>query len=117
MIYKVCSKGVWEEIRQLISWNGSPDDLRDGFIHFSTASQLNGTIRKHYVGQTDLMLLAIDADTLGDALKWEPSRGGDLFPHLYGPLPISRIASAKDLTVSPDGTDPSINDYDLQPAE
>jgi uncharacterized protein (DUF952 family) len=51
------------------------------------------------------MLLAIDADTLGDALKWEPSRGGDLFPHLYGPLPISRIASAKDLTVSPDGTD------------
>ena len=111
MIYKVCSKGVWEEIRQLISWNGSPDDLRDGFIHFSTASQLDGTIRKHYVGQTDLMLLAIDADTLGDALKWEPSRGGDLFPHLYGPLPISRIASAKDLTVSPDGTDPPINDY------
>ncbi len=109
-IYKVCSKAVWEEIRQLTSWNGSPHDLRDGFIHFSTASQLDGTVRKHYAGQSDLMLLAIDAEKLGDALKWEPSRGGELFPHLYGPLPISTIESAQDLTVSPDGT---INDNRL----
>ena len=112
MIYKVCSKVVWEEIRQLTSWNGSPHDLRDGFIHFSTASQLEGTVRKHNAGQTDLMLLAIDADTLGAALKWEPSRGGELFPHLYGPLPISTIESAQDLTVSTDGT---INDQGLLP--
>ena len=104
MIYKVCSKVVWEEIRQLTSWNGSPHDHRDGFIHFSTASQLEGTVRKHYAGQTDLILLAIDAETLGDALKWEPSRGEDLFPHLYGPLPISTVASAQDLTVSPEDT-------------
>lgn len=104
MIYKICSKTVWEEIRQLTSWNGSPHDLRDGFIHFSTASQLEGTVRKHYAGQTDLLLLAIDSDSLGAALKWEPSRDGDLFPHLYGALPISTVASARDLTVEPDGT-------------
>ena len=112
IIYKVCSKAVWEEIRQLTLWNGSSHDLRDGFIHFSTASQLDGTVRKHYAGQTDLMLLAIDAETLGVALKWEPSRGGDLFPHLYGPLPISTIESVQDLTVSTDGT---INDQGLLP--
>jgi uncharacterized protein (DUF952 family) len=114
MIYKVCSGVVWEEMRQLTSWNGSPHDLRDGFIHFSTASQLEGTVRKHYAGQTDLMLLAIDADALGEALQWEPSRGGDLFPHLYGPLPISTIASAQHLAMSPDGT---IDDNWLQPDE
>ena len=104
IIYKVCSKAVWEEIRLLTSWNGSPHDLRDGFIHFSTASQLEGTVRKHYAGQSELMLLAINAELLGDALKWEPSRGGELFPHLFGPLLISTIESAQDLTVSPDGT-------------
>lgn len=114
IIYKVCSKAVWEEIRQLTLWNGSPHDLRDGFIHFSTASQLDGTVRKHYAGQTDLMLLAINAETLGDALQWEPSRGGDLFPHLYGPLPISTVASAQDLTVSTDGT---LKDNRLLPDE
>ena len=103
IIYKVCSKAVWDEIRQLTLWNGSPHDVRDGFIHFSTASQLHGTVRKHYAGQTDLMLLAIDAETLGVALKWEPSRGGELFPHLYGPLPISTVASAQDLAMAPDG--------------
>ncbi|MEJ7590941.1 MAG: DUF952 domain-containing protein [Planctomycetaceae bacterium] len=114
MIYKVCSKAVWKEMRTLTSWNGSPHDLRDGFIHFSTTSQLEGTVRKHYAGQSDLMLLAVDADSLGEALKWEPSRDGDLFPHLYGPLPISTVASAQDLIVSPDGT---INDNRLLPDE
>ncbi len=114
MIYKVCSKMVWEEIRRFTSWNGSPHDLHDGFIHFSTASQLEGTVRKHYAGQTDLMLLAIDADTLGAALKWEPSRGGELFPHLYGPLPISTVASAQSLAMSPDDT---INDNRRLPVE
>ena len=114
MIYKVCSKGVWEEMRQRASWNGSAADLRDGFIHFSTEAQLEGTVRKHYVGQPDLKLLAIDADRLGDALKWETSRGGDLFPHLYGPLPISTVLSAQDLAVLPDGT---IDSQRLLPAE
>ena len=103
MIYKVCSKSVWDEIRQLTSWYGSPHDHRDGFIHFSTASQLEGTVRRHYAGQTDLMLLAIDAESLGESLKWEPSRDGDLFPHLYGPLPISKVASAQELKTAKDG--------------
>lgn len=93
LIYKVCSKAVWDQIRTLTSWAGSAHDLRDGFIHFSTKNQLAGTLQKHYVGQTDLVLLSIEADTLGDALKWEPSRGGDLFPHLYAPLLIALIIS------------------------
>ena len=96
-IFKICSKAVWEQIQQLASWQGSPHDLRDGFIHFSTASQLEGTIQKHYAGQTDLMLLAIEGDTLGAALRWEPSRGGELFPHLYGALPIASVISAESL--------------------
>ena len=96
-IYKVCSKTVWEEVRSLTSWAGSPHDLRDGFIHFSTEDQLAGTLQKHYSGQADLMLLSIESETLGDALKWEPSRGGDLFPHLYGPLSIASIISVEEL--------------------
>ena len=97
LIYKVCSKAVWEEIRSLTSWPGSPHDLRDGFIHFSTKEQLAGTLQKHYTGQTDLILLSIEAETLGDALKWEASRGGDLFPHLYGPLAIALIVASEGL--------------------
>lgn len=101
LIYKVCSKIVWEEIRSLTSWAGSPHDLRDGFIHFSTESQLPGTLQKHYAGQSELLLLSIDSVALGSALKWEPSRGGDLFPHLYGPLPIARITSVEELNNEP----------------
>jgi uncharacterized protein (DUF952 family) len=97
LIYKICSKTVWEEIQSLASWAGSPHDLRDGFIHFSTEDQLAGTLQKHYAGQTDLVLLSIEAETLGDALRWEPSRAGELFPHLYGPLAIALILSSKDL--------------------
>lgn len=97
LIYKVCSKAVWEEIRSLTSWAGSPHDSRDGFIHFSTEDQLAGTLQKHYAEQTDLMLLAIEAETLGDALKWEPSRGRDLFPHLYESLRIALIVSVEEL--------------------
>jgi len=97
LIYKICSKAVWKEIQSLTSWAGSPHDLRDGFMHFSTADQLPGTLQKHYAGQTDLMLLTIEAESLGDALKWEPSRGSDLFPHLYGPLTITLITSFEEL--------------------
>jgi uncharacterized protein (DUF952 family) len=97
LIFKICSKAVWEQIQHLTSWHGSPHDLRDGFIHFSTASQLQGTIQKHYAGETDLVLLAVEEETLGEALRWEPSRGGELFPHMYGPLPIASIISAESL--------------------
>ena len=94
VIYKVCSRDVWEEMQLLESWNGSPHDLRDGFIHFSTALQLAETVRKHFPDQSDLMLLEVDARSLGTALKWEPSREGQLFPHLYDPLPISLVIEA-----------------------
>jgi uncharacterized protein (DUF952 family) len=97
LIYKICSKAVWEEIQSLTSWTGSDHDLRDGFIHLSTEHQLEGTLQKHYAGQSDLMRLTINPLTLGDALKWESSRGGDLFPHLYGALLISSIVAAEEL--------------------
>ena len=66
-------------------------DLRDGFIHFSTAGQASETARRHFGGQDDLVVLAVDADGLGEALRWEPSRGGALFPHLYGDLPTNLV--------------------------
>jgi uncharacterized protein (DUF952 family) len=97
LIYKVCSRVVWEEIRLLQSWNGSPHDLRDGFIHFSTATQLAETVRRHYSDQSDLLVLEVATSSLGDALRWEPSRGGQLFPHLFGPMPISLVVKAEPL--------------------
>ncbi len=83
-------------------YRGSAVDERDGFIHFSTAEQVAETAAKHFAGQTDLILVAVDGDALGGELKWEPSRGGDLFPHLYGPLPLSAVRWSRPL---PDKTD------------
>jgi len=78
-------------------YQGSAVDHRDGFIHFSTAAQVGETAARHFVGQTDLMLVAVDGDALGAALKWEPSRGGALFPHLYGALPVAAVRWARPL--------------------
>jgi len=90
-IYKILFANEWREAKSEGRYRGSPDDKRDGFIHFSTAEQTLGTYEKYFSGRPDLMLAAIDADALGDALKWEPSRGGALFPHLYGDLPLSAV--------------------------
>ena len=76
---------------------------RDGFIHFSTAAQVAETAAKHFAEESDLVLVAVDADALGAALKWEPSRGGDLFPHLYGPLPLTAVRWARPLPRAADG--------------
>lgn len=92
-IYKIMPRVVWNDIRHLPSWAGSPDDLRDGFIHFSTRSQVDGTLRKHFSGQTDLVILEISANALGPNLRWEVSRNGDRFPHLYEPMPIGSVRS------------------------
>jgi uncharacterized protein (DUF952 family) len=94
LIYKIMPRAEWEKIAG--AYEGSMDDKRDGFIHFSTKSQLAGTLAKHYAGQTDLMLLAIDADSLGATLKWElaPKRGEE-FPHLYAALPKDKVLWAK----------------------
>ena len=82
-IYKICEQASWRAAEPAGRYRGSAVDERDGFIHFSTAAQVAETAAKHFAGQTDLVLVAVDGDALGPALKWERSRGGDLFPHLY----------------------------------
>ena len=90
-IYKICDRAAWRAAERAGLYGGSDVDTRDGFIHFSTAAQIAGTAARHFAGQTDLMVVAVDSDALGTALKWEPSRGGDLFPHLYGELPLAAV--------------------------
>lgn len=88
-IYKICTEAEWRAAEAQGEFTGSPVDLADGFIHFSTAAQAEETASRHFAGQTGLVLVAVDPEKLSDALKWEPSRGGDLFPHLYGALPTA----------------------------
>jgi uncharacterized protein (DUF952 family) len=90
-IYKICERAAWRLAEPTGTYRGSQADVRDGFIHFSTTAQLAGTMAKHFSGQRELLLVAVDADALGAALKWEPSRGGELFPHLYGALPLTAV--------------------------
>jgi uncharacterized protein (DUF952 family) len=96
-IYKICGRPEWQAAERNGEYRGSEVDTNDGFIHFSSATQTVETAEKHFSGQQDLMLIAVDAAALGAALKWEPSRGGALFPHLYGPLPCSAVRWAKPL--------------------
>lgn len=103
LVYKICPSSLWREAEQAGTFTGAPVDLADGFIHFSTAAQVAGTAAKHFFGQRDLLLVAVAADALGDSMRWEPSRGGALFPHLYAPLPLSAVRSVERLTTSPDG--------------
>jgi uncharacterized protein (DUF952 family) len=103
VIYKICTEALWREARDAGVFAGAPVDVSDGFIHFSTAAQVAETAAKHFAGAADLVLLTVDADGLGAALKWEPSRGGDLFPHLYGALPLAAVLWAAPLPLGPDG--------------
>ena len=96
-VYKICPAADWEAATRTGIFQGSPVDLRDGYIHLSTAEQVAETAARHLAGQGDLMLVAVDAALLGDKLKWEPSRGGALFPHLYGELPARAALWAKPL--------------------
>jgi len=89
LVYKVCPAREWREAVATGTFRGSAVDLRDGFIHFSTGAQLEETLLRHFHGQRDLVLVEVDPADLGEALRWEPSRGGDLFPHLYGTLAVS----------------------------
>jgi uncharacterized protein (DUF952 family) len=102
-LYKICPAKLWREAERAGVFRGSPVDLRDGFIHFSTAAQVAETAAKHFGGQRDLVLVAVDAAILGPALKWEPSRGGALFPHLYGTLDVSAVEHVEPLRLGPDG--------------
>lgn len=94
-IYKICERASWRLAEQTGTYRGSAADARDGFIHFSTAAQLAATMAKHFAGHRDLLLVAIDGNALGAALKWEPSRGGELFPHLYAALPLTAVRWTK----------------------
>jgi uncharacterized protein (DUF952 family) len=105
-IYKICGRPAWQAAEAAGVFGGSADDTRDGFIHFSTAAQLAETAAKHFAGQADLVLVAVDAEQLGPPLRWEPSRGGALFPHLYAPLPLAAVRWVRRLADEIDGHRP-----------
>jgi uncharacterized protein (DUF952 family) len=102
-IYKISPASAWREAERQGVYKGSADDARDGYIHFSTASQVAGTARKYYFGQTRLFLIAVDADALGESLRWERSRNDELFPHLYGELDLGAVTAILDLRARSDG--------------
>ncbi len=102
-VYKIMSRTDLAEAKFNGRFEGSADDLRDGFIHLSLADQLEGTLAKHFVGRKDLVLLAVDSEHLGERLQWEPSRGGALFPHLYGPLELDALLWHEPLPLGQDG--------------
>lgn len=102
-IYKICPATLWREAERTGAFHGSPVDRRDGYIHFSTAGQVTETAAKHFAGEHDLFLVAVEAAALGERLKWEPSRGGALFPHLYGALSLSAVRRVHALRLGPDG--------------
>jgi len=102
-LYKICPAVLWQEAELAGVFRGSEVDLRDNFIHFSTAAQVAETAAKHFAGQSDLLLISVDAERLGGALKWEPSRDGALFPHLYGALTPDVVIRVERLPLDPDG--------------
>lgn len=103
-IYKIAPAPLWQAAEAAGCFSGAPVDLADGYIHFSTATQVAATAAKHFAGQADLLLVAVNAEALGDALKWEVSRGGELFPHLYAVLPMQAVRWARPLPLGADGT-------------
>jgi uncharacterized protein (DUF952 family) len=103
LIYKITPAALWHEAGRAGRFTGAPVDLADGFIHFSTAEQTRETASRHFRGQADLLLVAVEAEALGSALKWEPSRGGALFPHLYGALPLEAVRAVAPVPTRADG--------------
>lgn len=103
LIFHMCRRDEWDAACARGEYPGSSQDQQDGFIHFSSAEQLAESARRHRAGQPNIVLLAVDPAALGDSLKWEPSRRGTLFPHLYGPLPVCAVRWARDLPLGDDG--------------
>ena len=103
MVYKIARQSEWDEAEGSGIFTGSADDKRDGFIHLSSAAQVRATCAIHFAGERDLLLIAVDAARLGPSLKWEPSRKGDVFPHLYGPLRLADIQSVSAIPMEADG--------------
>jgi uncharacterized protein (DUF952 family) len=108
-VYKILKRAEWEPARRAGRFEGAAIDLRDGYIHLSTATQATETARLYFAGQADLILLQIDGERLGAALKWEPSRGGQLFPHLYGALDPALVEAVIDVPLGADGA-PQLGD-------
>jgi len=103
LIYKICGRAEWAAAKAAGVYAGSADDMRDGFIHFSTLDQLPGTQARHFAGRADLVLITVKVADLGAALKWEASRGGALFPHLFRSLSPDEAVSEKPLALDADG--------------
>lgn len=105
LIYKICPESLWREAEAeaACAFTGAPVDLADGYIHFSTGPQARETAARHFAGQGDLLLIAVDPAKLGSALRYEPSRGGALFPHLYGPLDPRQVRWIAPLPLGPEG--------------
>ena len=101
--YKIVLRALWEAAERIGRFDGSPVDLADGFIHLSTTTQVVETANKHYAGVPDLLLVTVDLAALGAAVRFEPSRGGALFPHLYGPLPLRAVTAVRELPLGADG--------------
>lgn len=102
-IYKICPETLWREAEAAGAFSGMEIDRTDGYIHFSTIAQVSETAAKYFGGESGLVLVAVDGDALGEALRWEVSRGGALFPHLYGTLPLSAVVWVKPLPLGEDG--------------
>ncbi len=103
LIYKIADTATWNDALAAGAFEGSPDDIRDGFVHLSTAAQTPATLAKHFAARIDLVIAAVDPAALGAALQWEASRGGDLFPHVYGSLPIAAVRWWRPLSLGADG--------------
>lgn len=102
-IYKIVPKALWQSAKEQGIFHGAAIDLQDGYIHFSTAAQVRETAAKHFSGQSDLLLVTVDVAALGSALKYEISRGGALFPHLYAPLNLGAVISEQELPLDAAG--------------
>ena len=102
-VYKILFGAEWAAAQEAGAFHGSALDLKDGYIHLSTAAQAGETARLHFKGQAGLVLLKLDAERLGPAIKWEPSRGGQLFPHLYGMMKTSEVEAVRDLPLNAEG--------------
>lgn len=101
--FKILTREQWQQFRADGVFTGAPVDLADGYIHLSTRDQVMETVAKHFAGQDDLILAMVDLPALGDSVKWEPSRGGALFPHVYGDIPMSAVTTQAVLRLDPSG--------------
>lgn len=104
LVYKIAPRALWEAAEMTGVFAGASIDFEDGYIHLSSGAQVRETARLYFAGQRDLLLIGVDAAALGEALKWEASRGGDLFPHLYAPLEFTAVDFVMPLPLGPDGS-------------